>query len=530
MNTGPSVSRPPITLGLLVAALLLLVLPQTAAARAITWEGDLQITDSYQHNLALAPGGAYTGSGTTTSNISHSYQVPRQTTEVAPGSGPITVPISYNAAPVAASFSGSLSVRGPDCGGFTRTDTLSGAGTATTVAPNTGNFSYDPATDKLALEPVFNTRQIVIPAATRAVQSGFPCPGQNPQPQNLGLGTPRYLDAGAAGDYRLHVRRDGIDLYVEGSQEHSFIGGRADLAGFGFPVGSTGNFLTLTGAPTTSVGLIEQVSYNLHGTLTEDPVTLTVEKTGAGTATVQSQPAGIDCGADCQARFERNSAVVLEADLADDTRIVRWEGATGCAQNASCSVPMDQDKTVRLVTDVGSLSLTARYRYFGSVTGPLAAAAGFDLGRVDGDPQALAEVTQICVESWWTASAKLSVATSTPMFWNSQVGPFNPGDLPGWTLAFRTPPKATGPNKGLWKGDITETVQIYQCGSPRVLRTNRTINVNSPGRMLTFSHYNVVHAYGSGGRLLGSATTESGTFKKKDRTENDTVTIPIPLD
>ena len=104
MNTGPSVSRPPITLGLLVAALLLLVLPQTAAARAITWEGELQITDSYQHNLALAPGGAYTGSGTTTSNISHSYQVPRQTTEVAPGSGPITVPISYNAAPVAASF------------------------------------------------------------------------------------------------------------------------------------------------------------------------------------------------------------------------------------------------------------------------------------------------------------------------------------------------------------------------------------------------------------------------------------------
>ena len=240
-----------------------------------------------------------------------------------------------------------------------------------------------------------------------------------------------------------------------------------------------------------------------------------MEKTGAGTATVQSQPAGIDCGADCQARFERNSAVVLEADLADDTRIVRWEGATGCAQNASCSVPMDQDKTVRLVTDVGSLSLTARYRYFGSVTGPLAAAAGFDLGRVDGDPQALAEVTQICVESWWTASAKLSVATSTPMFWNSQVGPFNPGDLPGWTLAFRTPPKATGPNKGLWKGDVTETVQIYQCGSPRVLRTNRTTNVNSPGRMLTFSHYNVVHAYGRAAACSAAPPPKAAPSRRK---------------
>ena len=344
---------------LAVAAVLciLAALPAAASARTITWEGEISIADTFTHTYALSPGGAYSGGGSARSTITHRYVVPRQATEVAPGSGPISVPIRYEPAPVDSHFSGRITVSGPDCGGFTRVDSLDASGQVSDNVPATGRFAYDPADDKLALEPVFNARMIRIPPATRTATSVFPCPPPGtPAPQLLGLGTPRYEDPAGDGDHRLTVRRDGVDLYVEGSRSFHFEDGSPGLGGFGFPVGSTTNFSPLDGAPNTDVILDEHVAYRLHGTLSDDPVTLAVDKQGTGDATVRSRPVGIDCGDDCTARFERGTAAVLEAEPRANTRIVRWEGAPECGNRLTCSVPMDGDKAVTLVLEAEECS------------------------------------------------------------------------------------------------------------------------------------------------------------------------------
>lgn len=75
---------------------------------------------------------------------------------------------------------------------------------------------------------------------------------------------------------------------------------------------------------------------------------LTVEKTGAGAGKVTSSPAGIDCGATCQAQFPANSQVTLtaEPDAATGSLFGGWSGG-GCTGNANtCNVTVDQAKTV----------------------------------------------------------------------------------------------------------------------------------------------------------------------------------------
>ncbi|MCC6620011.1 MAG: Ig-like domain-containing protein [Deltaproteobacteria bacterium] len=75
-----------------------------------------------------------------------------------------------------------------------------------------------------------------------------------------------------------------------------------------------------------------------------DTFALVVTLAGEGSGVVSSTPAGIACGATCEADFAIGSTVALAAEPAADSELAGWSGA--CVGAASCSVDMDQDQAV----------------------------------------------------------------------------------------------------------------------------------------------------------------------------------------
>jgi alpha-tubulin suppressor-like RCC1 family protein len=71
---------------------------------------------------------------------------------------------------------------------------------------------------------------------------------------------------------------------------------------------------------------------------------LTVAHDGTGDGTVVSDPAGINCGADCTASFPSGTTVTLTATPGETSKLVEWSGA--CAGSAStCDIVVDATKT-----------------------------------------------------------------------------------------------------------------------------------------------------------------------------------------
>ncbi|MDX6586344.1 MAG: hypothetical protein QOI31_817 [Solirubrobacterales bacterium] len=74
-------------------------------------------------------------------------------------------------------------------------------------------------------------------------------------------------------------------------------------------------------------------------------VELSVNKTGAGSGTVISQPSGIDCGSSCTALFDYGQMVTLQASADAGSVFVGWSGE-GCAGTSDCQMTMDQVRGV----------------------------------------------------------------------------------------------------------------------------------------------------------------------------------------
>ncbi|WP_297561901.1 fibronectin type III domain-containing protein [Meiothermus sp.] len=87
---------------------------------------------------------------------------------------------------------------------------------------------------------------------------------------------------------------------------------------------------------------------------------LTVNKGGTGSGTVSSSPAGINCGATCNAAFSSGASVILSAVADTGSTFAGWSGA--CTGTGTCSVTMDAAKTVTATfntTPAGSPTITA---------------------------------------------------------------------------------------------------------------------------------------------------------------------------
>ena len=59
------------------------------------------------------------------------------------------------------------------------------------------------------------------------------------------------------------------------------------------------------------------------------PLQLNVVKTGTGSGTVTSTPAGINCGATCSAPYAYNTVVKLTAAASAGSTFTGWSGACG---------------------------------------------------------------------------------------------------------------------------------------------------------------------------------------------------------
>jgi hypothetical protein len=72
---------------------------------------------------------------------------------------------------------------------------------------------------------------------------------------------------------------------------------------------------------------------------------LSVSKSGSGTGTVTSAPAGIACGPTCSAAFDNGSTVTLSALPLKGAKFAGWSGGS-CTGTSTCVVPMNAAQTV----------------------------------------------------------------------------------------------------------------------------------------------------------------------------------------
>lgn len=75
------------------------------------------------------------------------------------------------------------------------------------------------------------------------------------------------------------------------------------------------------------------------------PVVLSVNKAGAGSGTVTSAPAGIDCGTSCSSNFAQGSTVTLTATAAQGSLFSGWSGSCSGA-STTCVVGMSSARSV----------------------------------------------------------------------------------------------------------------------------------------------------------------------------------------
>ena len=147
--------------------------------------------------------------------------------------------------------------------------------------------------------------------------------------------------------------------------------GSADSSNSSIYQAQSGAWVFATGTMSWSSGLsasgladprIQQATTNvLNRFITGAPptsFTLTVTKSGTGTGTVASSPAGISCGSSCSANFDSGSVVNLTATPDSGSTFAGWSGA--CTGTGACSGTMDAAKSVgaNFSTNAGPFTLT----------------------------------------------------------------------------------------------------------------------------------------------------------------------------
>jgi hypothetical protein len=96
--------------------------------------------------------------------------------------------------------------------------------------------------------------------------------------------------------------------------------------------------------------------------------TLTVIKSGDGSGTITSSPAGINCGSACSALFTNDTSVTLTATPNAGSTFIGWSGS-GCSDIGTCIVTMNAARSVTATFAQNSYQL--RIGFMGSGTGTI---------------------------------------------------------------------------------------------------------------------------------------------------------------
>ena len=111
-----------------------------------------------------------------------------------------------------------------------------------------------------------------------------------------------------------------------------------------------------------------ELNIALSGSTVEQPqqYTLTVTKAGTGSGTVTSNPAGINCGADCSEVYNQGTSVTLTATPDSGSTFTGWSGA--CSGTGACIVTMTSDKAATATFAQQQYTLTVTKAGTGSGT------------------------------------------------------------------------------------------------------------------------------------------------------------------
>ena len=101
--------------------------------------------------------------------------------------------------------------------------------------------------------------------------------------------------------------------------------------------------------------------------LPPDTHSVTVTKIGTGSGRVNSTPAGIDCGEDCNEAFETGAVVTLTATPATGSSFAGWSGPVDCS-DGQLTVSEDLSCTAIFTLETRSLTVTRSGTGNGSVT------------------------------------------------------------------------------------------------------------------------------------------------------------------
>lgn len=103
-------------------------------------------------------------------------------------------------------------------------------------------------------------------------------------------------------------------------------------------------------------------------------VTLTIAKTGNGTGTITSNPAGINCGTTCTLTVSSGTVVTLTAAPSPSNTFTNWGGVCA-AGSATCAVPITADQTVTATFTRSTATPAVRVTTAGAGTGSVTCSA-----------------------------------------------------------------------------------------------------------------------------------------------------------
>lgn len=193
-------------------------------------------------------------------------------------------------------------------------------------------------------------------------------------PHRTGSFADLYVFSGTAGQQlRITMNSTAFDTYLFLQDPNgTVIAANDDCVGAGLnsciPINATsGGVLTL---PSTGTYTLEATSFTSGATgtytvsltlVSSTTFTLTVSRTGAGSGTVTSSPAGINCGTDCTESYLPGTSVTLTATPGTGSVFAGWSGG-GCT--GTCVVAMNGNATVTATFNgsglvVNSLSLAS---------------------------------------------------------------------------------------------------------------------------------------------------------------------------
>jgi len=99
------------------------------------------------------------------------------------------------------------------------------------------------------------------------------------------------------------------------------------------------------GVTTNVCTVVMDDNKSISASFSSNAFTLTLAKTGTGSGTVTSSPAGINCGSTCSYAFTNNTVVTLTASAATGSTFTGWSGS-GCSGTGTCVVTINASKSV----------------------------------------------------------------------------------------------------------------------------------------------------------------------------------------